>query len=164
MQSVMRTLEQERAKHAWNCVQHCLDQAIESLQKRLKEERDEEARKGLQKRLETLQSEKGSKDWKEKYGSLARKVPSLILTNGLGQTLAFLKAKGKNDPSNEHEVLYKHIADWLKRRLKLEDDLLEWVVNKATSQQYRLATMEALAFLLWLERFAEALLPKGREE
>jgi len=60
-------------------------------------------------------------------------------------------------------VLYQHITEWLKQQLKLNGDLLEWIVNSANSQQYRLATMEALAFLQWLKRFAEAVLPKGGE-
>lgn len=125
MQSVMRALEQERANHAWKCIDEVRNQSFAS-----------------------------------DYRSLAVKTPSLILTNGLGQTLAFLQAKGKD----EHNMLYKHISDWLKQQLKLNDDLLEWIVEKATSQQYRLATMEALALLQCLKRFAEAVLPKGREE
>ena len=125
----LRTLEQERAKHAWKCVQKVKNQAYASA-----------------------------------YRTIAVKAPSLILTNGLGQTLAFLKAKGKNDPANEHEILYQHIEEWLKRQLGINKNLLDWLVNNATSQQYRLATMEALALLQWLKRFAEAELPKGSEE
>lgn len=128
MQSVMRALEQDRAKHAWQCVNEVKNQSFAG-----------------------------------DYRSIAVKTPSLILTNGLGQTLAFLKAKGKGDPSNEHEVLYQHITRWLKQQLKLTDDLLGWIVNSANSQQYRLATMEALALLQWLKRFAEAVLPKEGE-
>jgi len=126
MTSALRTLEQKRAKHAWDCVQKVKSQPFAS-----------------------------------DYRSIAVKVPSLILTNGLGQTLAFLKAKGKNEPANEHEILYKHIEEWLQRQLGINKNLLDWLVNNATSQQYRLATMEALALLQWLKRFAEAELPKG---
>lgn len=129
MPSALRTLEQERAKHAWDCVQEVKD-----------------------------------KPFAGNYRTIAVKVPSLIVTNGLGQTLAFLKAKGKGDPGNEHEVLYRHLADWVGRKVHADGDLLSWLVNTATSQQYRLATMEALALLQWLKRFAEAELPKGREE
>jgi len=129
MMSVMRTVEQERANHAWQCVNEVKD-----------------------------------KPFAGDYRTIAVKTPSLILTNGLGQTLAFLKAKGKGDPSDEHEVLYQHMSNWLKQQLKLNGDLLEWIVNSANSQQYRLATMEALALLQWLKRFAEAILPKGGEE
>jgi len=129
MPSALRTLEQERAKHAWDCVQEVKD-----------------------------------KPFAGNYRTIAVKVPSLIVTNGLGQTLAFLKAKGKGDPGNEHEVLYRHLADWVGRKVHADGDLLSWLVNTATSQQYRLATMEALALLQWFKRFAEAELPKGREE
>lgn len=133
MPSALRTLEQERAKRAWECVQEVKSQSFAS-----------------------------------DYQTIAVKAPSLIITNGLGQTLAFLKAKGKN----EHKALYRHLSEWLKKQLSIECDLvahedrcvMEWLVNTATSQQYRLATMEALAFLQWLKRFAEAELPKGREE
>jgi CRISPR-associated protein Cmr5 len=135
MQSVIRALEQDRAKHAWECINEVKD-----------------------------------KEFASNYRTIAIKAPSLILTNGLGQTLAFLKAKGKGNLTDEHEVLYQHITnwlkqqDWLKKQLKPNDDLLEWIVSKATSQEYRLATMEALALLQWLKRFAEAVLPKGSEE
>lgn len=160
----LRTMEQERAKHAWECIQQCLSQAIQQLETAIAHERELKRREDLKKRLQNLQSEDGGKEWKGKYGSVVRKLPSYIMTNGLGQTLAFLKAKGKGEPGNEHEILYQHLASWLKRRLDINGDLLDWVVNTATSQQYRMATMEALALLQWLKRFAEAELPKGREE
>jgi CRISPR-associated protein Cmr5 len=164
MPSALRTLEQERAKHAWECVQQCLSQAFHQLETAIASEINSERRKKLEERLKNLQSEEGGEKWKGRYGSTVRKLPSYILTNGLGQTLAFLKAKGKGEPGDEHEILYQHLAEWLKRQLNINGDLLGWLVSEATSQQYRLATMEALALLQWLKRFAEAELPKGREE
>lgn len=41
MQSLMRTIEQERAKYAWNCVQTCVEQAINALNQKIAQERDE---------------------------------------------------------------------------------------------------------------------------
>jgi len=164
MPSALRTLEQERAKHAWECVQQCLSQAIHQLETAIASEINSERRKKLEERLKNLQSEEGDEKWKGRYGSTVRKLPSYILTNGLGQTMAFLKAKGKGEPGDEHEILYQHLANWLKKQLKVNGDLLDWIVNTANSQQYRLATMEALALLQWLKRFAEAELPKGRGE
>ena len=78
--------------------------------------------------------------------------------------MAFLKAKGKNEPDSEHEVLYRHLSGHIEEYMSIDRDLLEWIIGQADSQQYRQATMEALAFLQWLKRFAEAYLPKGREE
>jgi CRISPR-associated protein Cmr5 len=128
--SLQRTLEQERAQRAWECVQEVTSKPQE---------------------------------FKKKYGSLARKVPMLVLTNGLGQTLAFLKAKGKNDPADEHTVLFRHLSSWALSQVDpsaaaSNGDLLRWVLQN-DSAAYRRATMEALAFLTWLERFAEAELP-----
>jgi len=128
--SLPKTLEQQRATRAWECV-------------------DEVTSK--------------SQDFKKKYGSLARKVPTLILTNGLGQTLAFLKAKGKNDPADEHTVLFRHLSRWVLSQVApsspaTNGDLLQWVLQNG-SASYRRATVEALAFLTWLKRFAEAELP-----
>jgi CRISPR-associated protein Cmr5 len=128
--SLQKTLEQERAQRAWECVQEVTSKPQE---------------------------------FKKKYGSLARKVPMLVLTNGLGQTLAFLKAKGKNDPADEHTVLFRHLSSWVLSQVDpsaaaSNGDLLRWVLQN-DSAAYRRATMEALAFLTWLERFAEAELP-----
>jgi CRISPR-associated protein Cmr5 len=128
--SLQRTLEQERAQQAWACVQEVTNKAQE---------------------------------FKKKYGSLARKVPMLVLTNGLGQTLAFLKAKGKNDPADEHTVLFRHLSSWVLSQVASSTpasngDLLQWVLQN-DSAAYRRATTEALAFLAWLKRFAEAELP-----
>lgn len=121
-----RTVEQERANHAWQCVNGVKD-----------------------------------KPFAKEYRTIAIKMPSLILTNGLGQALAFLKAKGKEDSSDEHEVLYQHINEWFMGHQSINGDFLDWIVKEASSQKYRLATMEALALLQWFKRFAEAVLPKG---
>jgi CRISPR-associated protein Cmr5 len=175
--SLQRTLEQERAQQAWECVVQSLNHAIQGLnevlarvEEQIKRSGDENQKKRLQKqkeeltkRLEKLRTPKGEFDWKKGYSSLARKVPMLVLTNGLGQTLAFLKAKGKNDPADEHTVLFRHLSRWVLSQVApsspaTNGDLLQWVLQN-DSAAYRRATTEALAFLTWLKRFAEAELP-----
>lgn len=102
---------------------------------------------------------KASSDKKE-YGSLARKMPTLIQINGLAQTLAFLKAKGKG----HHFQIYNHLSYWFCYRFNLnkENGLMNYIIN-LDSKTYRLATTEALAFLQWLKRFAEAELPSEED-
>lgn len=175
--SLQKTLEQERAQQAWKCVVQSLNHAIQGLnevlarvEEQIKQAGDEIQEKRLQKqkedltkRLEKLRTPKGEFDWKKNYSSLARKAPMLVLTNGLGQTLAFLKAKGKNDPGDEHTVLFRHLSEWVLNQVapgttSSNGDLLEWVLDH-DSAAYRRATTEALAFLTWLKRFAEAELP-----
>ncbi|HXH11954.1 MAG TPA: type III-B CRISPR module-associated protein Cmr5 [Alphaproteobacteria bacterium] len=127
-ENLAQTLEQQRARHAWKCVQE--------IDKR--EDRD-----------------------KKRYRTLALKAPVLVLTNGLGQTAAFLH--DGNEKNTVEERLYQHLSSWLLERVggaQAQDDLLETITQRWTSAQYRRATEEALAFLTWLKRFAEAVLPE----
>ncbi|HXK42560.1 MAG TPA: type III-B CRISPR module-associated protein Cmr5 [Anaerolineae bacterium] len=124
MPSLQKTLDQERAKSAWENVS-----AVKARQ---------------------------SEEFEKKYSSLVRKAPMYILTNGLGQTLAFLKAKGKGEKNNEHEVFYQHLSRWVGAQIGIQNtSLLEWLLTQ-DSATYRRATTETLAYLNWLKRFAEA--------
>jgi CRISPR-associated protein Cmr5 len=75
-------------------------------------------------------------------------LPAMVLVNGLGQTLAFLRAK-------KRDRVYRDLAGGVCERLGLDGDLLE-EVTKMDMATYRLAQLEALALLGWLKRFAEA--------
>lgn len=131
-----RTTEQKRASNAWDNVAK-----LESQKDKIKKE----------------------------YASLARGLPAMIQTNGLGQALAFLKAKGasrrenKNEGDKPHKLIYDHLAPWVYQQLNpnppqqtnKQTDLLGWLIRQ-NSDVYRRATREALAYALWLRRFAEA--------
>jgi len=92
-------------------------------------------------------------DYAEKYLALARSAPADLQVNGLGQTLAFWLAK----KGPEHEALYRHLSGWVGSRMAGGADLLKWLLGSETgSDGYRRATMEAIAFLSWVKRFAEA--------
>jgi CRISPR-associated protein Cmr5 len=99
---------------------------------------------------------------RKEYLSIVRGAPSDIQTNGLGQALAFWKAKGyqggKPKRDDPHAQLYMHVSNWVRQEVKPSSsaDLLQWVANDAETSEYRRATVEALAFLVWLKRFAEA--------
>jgi CRISPR-associated protein Cmr5 len=99
--------------------------------------------------------EKVSETEEKKYGTLARKLPALIQTNGLGQALAFLRAKGGKNKRDAHNVLFSHVSNWVVTQVDGSGDLLEWVIRQDSSQ-YRRATAEAIAYAMWLRRFAEA--------
>jgi CRISPR-associated protein Cmr5 len=100
-------------------------------------------------------------DFASEYGQLAREAASLVQMHGLGQTLAFLASKAK-DQQNEHRQLARDLSRWVSQQLlgTPRDDLREWIVLQASVAEYRRATLEALAFLAWLKRFAEAELVK----
>jgi len=87
--SHQRSLEQQRAEHAWNAVQS--------------------AKRAL-------------KDKEKELRSLARSAPASIQSNGLGQTLAFWKAK--KEP--HHSALYDALSDWLKRSNCMSSQVIWW--------------------------------------
>ena len=95
------------------------------------------------------------RDYAKKYGQLAKSAPADIQANGLGQTLAFWRAKTKEEHS---QVLFRDVSDWVRSQIKpdVKTGLLEWIMQEATTDEYRRATAEAIAFLNWLKRFAEA--------
>jgi CRISPR-associated protein Cmr5 len=141
--------EQKRGKQAWDNIKYVKDQD-----------------KSNEKKLE------------KEYRSLARGLNAMIQINGLGQTLGFLKAKGKGDEKKPHYLLLMHLTNWMQEADHFKaansvvmqggyDGLLRWVVDPETSSDdYRRATTECLAFGVWLRRFAEAELqePEAGEE
>ncbi|MCI0427400.1 MAG: type III-B CRISPR module-associated protein Cmr5 [Nitrospiraceae bacterium] len=124
-----QTLDQRRARHAW--------QAVQAAKK--------------QEGCHEMQDPK-------KFGGQARKLPIRIMASGLGQALAFLKAK------NNAPGLLVEIADWVldkranpeSKKAKPGDDALLNQIITGTSDFLRRTTDEVLAYLLWLNRFAEA--------
>ena len=110
-------------------------------------------------------------DIRKDFKSLSASVPSMILQNGFGQTLAFLLAKGtdkdlKVKDDDKHTVLFDMIKDWLSYK---DDDVNNDFVREAQKRheflrnlteldqtQYLSAQREALALLEWIKRFASA--------
>ncbi|AFN03916.1 hypothetical protein PFC_04845 [Pyrococcus furiosus COM1] len=126
------------------------------------------------------------KQLEEKYASLVKKAPVMILSNGLLQTLAFLLAKAETSPEkanqilsrvneypprfieklgndkDEHLLLYLHIVYWLRENVDRNID-----VKTLLSQDYSKvlwATKEAIALLNWMRRFAVAMLKEEGKE
>ncbi len=89
---------------------------------------------------------------KGKYGSRAKDIGALIMTAGLGPTLAFLRSK-----DDAARLLYKHISEWVTPQVEFakgSGDLMQRLMENDTPD-YRRATTEALAYVLWLKRFVE---------
>lgn len=103
----------------------------------------------------------------KKYRSYVKSASSLILTNGLGQTLAFYNSKSGSDKPEKkaYAALTRHLAIRVSQILAVPaDDLLRAITESYTSSEYRQATNEVLAYLLWLKRFADAKLPEEQLE
>ncbi len=132
-----QTLEQKRAKHA-------LDQ-VKALQK----------------------EEPGN------YLSYVNALPAAILMNGLGQALATERAA--SDPA--HHKLARHVSEWLlsleahTRYAPVSDearlDAAQWLLIRIVAgdqDAYLWAQTEAIAYVTWLKKFANAFLNSSGTE
>ena len=100
---------------------------------------------------------KNERDFKD-FCMHARRLPVRIMASGLGQALSFLNAKGYAPG------LLREIGDWvLDKREKpgsakpkpAENELIKRIID-GNSDFLRRATDETIAYLQWLNRFAEA--------
>ncbi len=103
----------------------------------------------------------------QEYRRRVEQLPSMILTNGLGQTLAFLLSD-----SNDHAALAvaTDLAEYLtaQRKLYRKDneqltsvDLLESIVGGDRDMLQR-ATDESLSLLTWWKKLVRAYIPKQK--
>lgn len=138
-----QTLDQRRANHAWEAT------------KRVLEEYPPKTVNG--KRIPHVQA--------KKFGGQAKKLPMRIMSAGLGQALAFLDAK------DYAPDLLVTISDWVldkrgksndksgpplaKQKPEFKKTLIQSII-KGDSDFLRRVTDEVQAYLVWLNRFAEA--------
>jgi CRISPR-associated protein Cmr5 len=100
----------------------------------------------------------------DEYKSYAKSIPMMIKTNGLGASLAFIrsKAKKKTGDNTAYGQIYSDITEYFKQKHKTylidlsKKELVEAVID-LDSPTYRIVTVETLAFMQWLKRFAEGL-------
>lgn len=132
------TLDQRRARHAWDAVE----------------------------RIKNTDGPIGSD-----YAREVKRLPVRIFTAGLGHAIAFLRAKGKDGGGDANAALLCDLADWVldkrrdgasRRPAPTTAALIEAIV-KGDATFLQVSTDEALAYLQWLGRFAEAELKSAEE-
>lgn len=107
------------------------------------------------------------------YVNYVERLPATILMNGLGQACATLlsKAKKEDDVKNRdsgHLLLYKDLERWLCGSddavpYRGSSNLIEAIIHR-DQESYLRAQAEALAYLVWLKKFANAYLQKGEND
>lgn len=122
--SYIKNIEQERAKKAYQFVEDILAKA-----------------------------DSNPKNWNE-YSSMVKKLPVLIKTNGLGQTLAFIQHRNAN--------IYTQIQEWLKikKLVPQKGELIKQIIEVDDLYKYRQITIETLSLLTWMKRFVDGLDPE----
>ncbi|OIN65734.1 type III-B CRISPR module-associated protein Cmr5 [Exiguobacterium sp. KRL4] len=111
---------------------------------------------------DAIQIAKESSAKQSEVKSYIKKMPLLIKTNGLAQTLAFYRAKGTG--SKSYQIVYEMLSTWFRaetpfKMMTTEDGFLEQVIRLDT-RQYMLLTDETILLLNWLRRFADIELKK----
>jgi len=132
--------------------------------------------------MKTLEQERSSyafeciskikgKNFEKDASSLIAKLGTLILTNGLGNTLAFLFSKAKD----HHLETIVIISNWLyklegrKEEIKKDnvqqkiDQIMKKFVLDVDVEKYMYYTDETLRLINWLRRFSDAMLESGGE-
>jgi CRISPR-associated protein Cmr5 len=139
--------------------------------------------------VEIIANDKENTIDKNKFKSLVKKAPTLILTNGLGNTMAFLFSKGKNEhlalayiigrylfKENEYtkgifslsDEAFKENFESVKENLSkiktgMQNPIFQNLVFTDTDK-YILATEETLRLLNWLKRFVEAMIEDEKDK
>ena len=88
-------------------------------------------------------------------------TPTMILQNGLGQTMAFLLAKcdGKHQKTNKHFFTFNAIAGWshlINNNIQSDPMAYFQAVSALNQSAYLTLQEEALMMLQWLKRYARA--------
>jgi CRISPR-associated protein Cmr5 len=97
-------------------------------------------------------------------------IPNMILSNGIGQTLAFLLSKAKGNKDCDHYVVYNFMKKWLQKDMstvfpiqKNDLDFLKTFMSLSESD-YLKAQHECLNLLEWFKRYARAFAEKEKEK
>lgn len=105
-----------------------------------------------------------------RYRQYAERLPAMLISSGLGQTLAFLRSKsnGVSREARAYERLYADMQAWLVCGAPVtwlapggtpltDPDVLKRIQG-TTNATLSHATLEALAYAGWLKRLAQAYL------
>ena len=92
------------------------------------------------------------KGFEGKSSSHARKLPSMIVHNGLLTTCAFIRST-QNDEA--WKMIEEHIKRYLKEIESKQVDSLVKFFSGLDLKEYRLYTRKVLYFAQWLKRVAE---------
>jgi len=106
--------------------------------------------------LEKIRDVKSGKN----FISIANGLPTMIHTNGLGQAIAFCLGKSEKDP--QYREIVAMLSDWLCSEGRpysgSNPDEILTVITESDMRIYMLAQAEAMAYLLWVKKFAKALI------
>ncbi len=95
---------------------------------------------------------------REKYRTLIKKLPAMVLNNGLGQALAYLLADDEGKKGEPSWHLYSCLQAWVvEKRGIYTGNFIDSLMNEDRTK-YMQAQHETLKLLTWMTKFADAYL------
>jgi len=99
---------------------------------------------------------------KKEYVQFTKKLPVLIMKNGLISTLLYIKKKSKKEEGEVGENTFNIIGDHISKFISFEstdlNSLIESLIDKKTLSENILITRRVINFSCYLKEVAEALL------
>lgn len=97
--------------------------------------------------------------------SYASDFPAMIMTNGIGQAVAFAMTKKKSE--QEYLSILNGLSEWLIKERKIfgsasQPDLVHHLM-RCDMQTYQLAQAEAIVYLDWIKKLTKALIQEDGE-
>lgn len=117
--------------------------------------------------LYAFECAKEAKDKKMlKYPQYVKKMPAMIRNSGFAKTFAFGYSKNNND-GEVYKLIYSKICVWLKKKGLLDESvkdkdtesMIKALIGMNDYAKYRRCENETMAFLDWLRRLAEGMMP-----
>lgn len=98
-------------------------------------------------------------DKQRQIRTVANSIPAQIQRTGLGQTLAFALSKKEKNDGHGWSCLYELLQEWLCKEQQIyRGETLMASLCQGDMKQYQQAQAEALALLVWVRKFARAML------
>lgn len=88
---------------------------------------------------------------RDKFSQFCKSFPTMVLKNGLGQSLAFIKSK----KDKKYESMYATLNSWLINMKLIKDDTFR-EIHTIDSRKYMLIQTESIRFLEWIKRYENA--------
>ncbi len=109
-------------------------------------------------------------DQTEAYAKFVRKVPSMLTTQGLGQTVAYLRSKaGDAENRTDDGFVLKHLREWMTSEAcpivwdssscddcENPNQAFQCLIAHSDNATYYRALGEAIAYVGWLKRLSQA--------
>ena len=150
---MLRSLERERAKYAWECIQNvksALNLELESKYKSyVKSSASYIQINGLGNTIAF---------YKSKFEADFNKYVNELKKRSLDENKVYEEAfKRLSNDKKAYKLLCDHLNEWFKKRFRKNEDIIEWIISENTSSiEVFQVTKEIISLLNWMKRFAEA--------